>query len=99
MSSVVLLILLMRVTMTMTKVRGLRGIHRVVAIALVIRGRRLGGSHLCLDPGISTAARGGERRLVHRPFLVLRDPPAWVTLRPRESLRHWGKGLLLLLCL
>jgi len=95
MSSVVLLILLMRVTVTM--VRGLRGIHRVVAIALVIRGRRLRGSHLCFDPGISTATHGGERRLVHRPLLVLGDPPTWVTLRPRESLRHWGKGLLLCL--
>ena len=92
-SSVVLLIVLVRVTMTM--VRGLRGIHRVMAIALVIRGRRLGGSHLCLDPGIPTVACGGERGLVHRPFLKLRDSPAWVTLRPRngKSLRHWGKGL------
>ena len=60
-SSVVLLILLVRVTMTMVW-----GIQRVMTIALVIRRRRLGRSHLCLDPGItSSAACGRKRRLVH----------------------------------
>ena len=63
-SSVMLLILLVRVTMTM--MWRLRGIQRVMTIALVIRRRRLGRSHLCLDPGISSsAACGRERRLVH----------------------------------
>ena len=62
-SSVMLLILLMRVTVTM--MRGLRGIQRVMTIALVIRGWRLGRSHLCLDPGISSTACARERRLVH----------------------------------
>ena len=63
-SSVVMLILLVWVTVTM--VRWLRGIQRVMTIALVIRRRRLGRSHLCLDPGISSStARARERRLVH----------------------------------
>ena len=49
-SSVMLLIMRMvRMTMDM---RGLRGKYRVMTVARVIRGRRLGRSHLCLHPGI-----------------------------------------------
>ena len=50
-SSVVLLIMRM-VRMTMDMMRGLRGKYRVMTVARVIRGRRLGRSHLCLHPGI-----------------------------------------------
>ena len=59
----------------------LRLVVQGVEVSLVLGRRRLGRTHVGLHPGaLQIVEDRGHWTLLHRPFLVLGDPPSLVTI-------------------